>query len=196
MIGYSARMSIVSNGILAFSMSADAFAASLGKGAALKRTHVLYALRVGLLFGVIEMLTPLIGWALGTIASRYIEAVDHWVAFTILGAIGAKMVYEGLSQGEDACEARESHKLHVLILTAIGTSIDSMAVGVTLALVQVNIWLMALAIGAATFLMTTIGIMAGHYIGTRAGRWAELVGGICLITIGSHILLQHMGVLG
>lgn len=183
-------MSIISNTILAFSMSADAFAAAVGKGVALRKPKLTEAMRIGLIFGGIETLTPLIGWAAGRVASRAIEAVDHWLAFTILAAIGAKMIYEGLQQ-EDA-PPRASHALPVLILTAIGTSIDSMAVGVTLALINVNIWLMATMIGTATFLMASIGIMTGHYIGTKAGKAAEILGGFCLIAIGAVIVCEHL----
>jgi manganese efflux pump family protein len=188
----SPRMSLISNTALAFSMSADAFAASVAKGVKLKRPKLSGALRIGAIFGFVETLTPLIGWAIGIMASRYIEAIDHWVAFAILGGIGGNMVYESLkAAGED--EARESHRLGVLILTAISTSIDSMAVGVTLALVKVDIFVMAAMIGGATFLMATIGIMTGHYLGTRVGKLAELGAGLCLIAIGSKILLEHLG---
>lgn len=185
-------MSIVSNTILAFSMSADAFAASVSKGVSLKKPKLTDALRIGLIFGAVETITPLIGWLIGIAASRYIEAIDHWVAFIILVFIGGKMIGEGLQK--ERAEKRESHKLHVLMLTAIGTSIDAMAVGVTLALLDANILLMAGMIGCATFIMATIGIMTGHYIGTKAGRIAEVSGGLCLIAIGTHILLTHLGI--
>ena len=187
-------MSMVANTVLAFSMSADAFAASVAKGVKLQKPKLGGALRIGAIFGGIEMLTPLIGWAIGLMASRYIEAVDHWVAFAILGGIGGKMIHESF-QDDGEAEKKESHKLSTLILTAIGTSIDSMAVGVTLALVKVNIWLMAAMIGGATFLMATIGIMTGHYIGNRMGKIAELLAGLCLIAIGGKILLEHLGYL-
>lgn len=184
-------MSIVSNTIIAFSMSADAFAAAIGKGVALQKPKLSYAMRIGLVFGGVETLTPIIGWMLGMMASGFIASVDHWVAFTILSIIGGKMIYEGF-QNEEA-ERKESHKLSILILTAIGTSIDAMAVGATLALLNVNIWMMAGMIGAATFMMATIGIMTGHYIGTKAGKVAEVLGGLCLIAIGTKILIEHLG---
>lgn len=184
-------MSVISNTALAFSMSADAFAASISKGVALKKPRLRDAMRVGAIFGIVETLTPLIGWAIGLFASRFVEAVDHWVAFVILAIVGGKMLYEGLSRAEE--ERREAHSLGVLILTAIGTSIDAMAVGVTLALIDIDIWMMAAMIGAATFVMATIGIMTGHYLGTRVGKMAEIFGGVCLIAIGLKILLEHLG---
>lgn len=184
-------MSIISNTIIAFSMSADAFAASIGKGVVLQKPKLSYALRIGLIFGSVETITPIIGWLLGRMASGFIEAVDHWVAFAILSIIGGKMIYEGFHNEES--ERKEYHKLSILILTAIGTSIDAMAVGATLALLDANIWIMAAMIGSATFIMSTIGIMTGHYIGTKAGKIAEVLGGLCLIAIGTKILIEHLG---
>ncbi len=183
-------MSILSNTAIAFSMSADAFAASVSKGVALRKPKLSYAMRVGAVFGGVETVTPIIGWLLGLMASGFIAAIDHWVAFTILALIGAKMMYEGFHN--ESAERKESHRLSVLILTAIGTSIDAMAVGATFALLDVNIWLMAAFIGCATFLMSTIGIMTGHYIGARSGKIAEVLGGVCLIAIGTMILIEHL----
>lgn len=173
-------------------MSADAFAAAICKGVALRKPKITYALRIGLIFGTVEAITPIVGWLLGFVASKYIIAIDHWVAFIILSLIGGKMIYESFSN--ECHEQKESHKLSILILTAIGTSIDAMAVGVTLALLDINIILMALMIGFATFIMATIGIMTGHYIGTKAGKIVEFLGGLCLISIGSFILAEHIGI--
>ncbi len=184
-------MSMISNTVIAFSMSADAFAAAVSKGVALRKPKLTYAMRIGLVFGGVETLTPLVGWVLGTMASSFIASVDHWVAFVLLSLIGGKMLYEGFS-GEPK-ERKEAHSLGILLLTALGTSIDAMAVGATLALLNVNIWLMAGMIGFATFIMVTIGIMTGHYIGSKAGKIAEIFGGLCLIAIGSKILFEHLG---
>lgn len=188
-------MSMLSHTALAFSMSADAFAASVGKGVKLQRPRLSEALRIGAIFGVVEAITPLIGWAVGLAASRYIAAVDHWIAFAILLLVGGHMLYEAAQPAEPDAEPK-SHKLSVLIFTAIGTSIDAMAVGVSLALLDVNILLMALMIGGATFLMASIGIMTGHYLGLRAGKAAEALGGLCLIAIGCKILFEHLGMFG
>lgn len=175
-------------------MSADAFAVALGKGAGIQKPRFRDAFRSGLVFGVVEAITPILGWCAGLAASRYIAQFDHWVAFIILGIVGGKLLYEAAYPDEDAVKP-ERHGLGLLIITAIGTSIDALAVGVTLAFLSVNIWLTAAAIGAATTLMATIGIMLGHAIGSKYGRWAEAAGGLCLIAIGSHILLSHLGYL-
>ena len=176
--------------LLALSMSSDAFAAALGKGARLDRPSLGEALRTGLIFGSIEAVTPVIGWAAGRAARSYIEAFDHWIAFGLLAVIGAKMIWDSLQRsGEE--EKPQRHTLAVLVMTAIGTSIDALAVGVTLALIDANIIVNALAIGAATFTMVTIGVLTGRYLGEKFGRVAEAAGGLVLIVIGVKILLEH-----
>lgn len=183
-------MSILPVIFLAFSMSADAFAAALGKGTRLDRPGWDEALRTGAIFGSIEAITPVIGWALGRAASRYIAAFDHWIAFGLLLVIGGKMIWDAVRRHEDD-EKPQSHSFMVLAVTAIGTSIDALAVGVTLALIGASIVINALAIGAATFLMTTIGVMMGRMLGEKFGRYAEAAGGVILIVIGTKILLDH-----
>jgi putative Mn2+ efflux pump MntP len=141
-------------------------------------------------FGVIEAITPLMGWAAGLATSSYITAIDHWIAFALLAAIGAKMIWES-ARRLDARRKPNRHSLRVLVATAIGTSIDAMAVGVTLAFVDADIVVTVLAIGCATFLMATVGILIGRLIGQRFGRIAEVIGGIGLIVIGAKILIEH-----
>ena len=185
-------MSFLAVVLLAFSMSADAFAAALGKGARLHKPGWGEALRTGAIFGGIEAATPLIGWALGMAASHYVAAFDHWIAFGLLTVIGGKMLWDALRRAEEE-EKPKSHGLMVLVLTAIGTSIDALAVGVTLAIVGANIIVNALAIGAATFTMVTIGVMTGRVLGEKFGRYAEAGGGVILIAIGIKILMDHIG---
>ncbi|MFQ1681701.1 manganese efflux pump MntP [Pantoea dispersa] len=187
-------MTFIATLILAFGMSMDAFAAALGKGASLYRPGFKEALRTGLIFGVIEMLTPLVGWAIGLAASHYIMAWDHWVAFGLLGILGGRMIMEGFRQtADEPCEAPQRHGFMVLALTAVATSLDALAVGVGLALLQVNIVLTALTIGAATTIMATTGVLVGRFIGPVMGKWAEVLGGVVLISIGCTILIEHLG---
>ena len=174
---------------LALSMSTDAFAAAIGKGARLDRPSFREALRTGLIFGSIEAVTPLLGWAAGKAASRFIAAYDHWIAFAILTLVGGKMISDALRREPDA-EKPRSHGLGILLLTAIGTSIDALAVGVTLALIGANILVNALAIGTATFVMVTIGMLMGRVLGEKFGHYAEAAGGVVLILIGTAILLE------
>lgn len=186
-------MNPVSILLLGFAMSTDAFAAAIGKGAAMSKPRLSQALRAGAIFGVIEAITPVLGWLLGKGASRYIEAWDHWIAFGLLLVLGLHMVWNGLKPdaGEPVDEASR-HGIVGLAITGLSTSIDALAVGVTLALIGANILVNALAIGAATFTMTTIGVMAGHRLGARLGKHAEALGGVVLILIGAAILFEHI----
>ncbi|OLP62617.1 hypothetical protein BJF93_12465 [Xaviernesmea oryzae] len=185
-------MSPIAIFVLAFSMSVDAFAVSVGRGAALQRPPLRESLRTGLVFGLVEAITPLIGWAAGVAASRYIQAVDHWIAFGLLGAVGLHMLANAFGQGEAEETPVSRTSLPMLIATAVGTSLDAMAVGVSLAFFDVNILVMALAIGLATFLMSSGGMLLGRVIGVRFGRYAEALAGIALVGIGLSILIEHL----
>ncbi len=184
-------MNAVAVTVLAFSMSMDAFAAALGKGAALRRPPFAEALRTGLVFGSIETLTPLIGWTIGAAAASWVAQVDHWIAFAILGLLGLRMAATALRRAEAVRPPLSRHSLPVLAATGVATSLDALAVGVTLAFVDVNIFTAAVAIGLATFLMATAGTVAGRWLGPLFGRGAELLGGVCLIGIGTKILFDH-----
>ncbi|MCQ3841412.1 manganese efflux pump MntP [Klebsiella pneumoniae] len=178
--------------LLAFGMSMDAFAASIGKGATLHKPKFSEAVRTGLIFGAIETLTPLVGWGLGMLASQFILEWNHWIAFILLVFLGGRMIVEGFrGDSDEACEAPHRHGFWLLVTTAFVTSLDAMAVGVGLAFLQVSIVTTALAIGCATFIMSTLGMMVGRFIGPLLGKRAEILGGIVLIGIGSEILWSH-----
>lgn len=178
--------------LLAFGMSMDAFAASIGKGATLHKPRFGEALRTGLIFGVIEAITPLVGWALGQVATHFVMEWNHWVAFVLLAFLGTRMVIEGVrGGGEEAIAPLRRHSFWLLVTTAFATSLDAMAVGVGLAFLQVNILYTALAIGCATLVMSTLGIMVGRFIGPLLGKRAEILGGLVLIGIGCQILWSH-----
>jgi putative Mn2+ efflux pump MntP len=178
--------------LLAFGMSMDAFAASIGKGATLHKPKFSEALRTGLIFGVIETLTPLIGWGMGMLASQFVLEWNHWIAFVLLVFLGGRMVLEGFrGESEESGEALRRHGFWLLVTTAIATSLDAMAVGVGLAFLQVNILTTALAIGCATLIMSTLGMMIGRFIGPLLGKRAEILGGVVLIGIGIQILWGH-----
>lgn len=185
--------------ILSLSMSTDAFAAAVGRGAA-HRPTVPAAIRAGLVFGVIEAITPVLGWWLGTLASGYVEQVDHWIAFALLALVGGHMIRASFSAdeaGEDTQPDTSPRRAGALALvaTAIGTSIDAAAVGVGLAFIGVNIWVVAASIGLSTFVLTTVGMLIGKAVGAKFGKRAELLGGLALIGIGCAILVEHLGLL-
>lgn len=177
-------------------MSTDAFAAAVGKGTELNKPRWSEALRTGLIFGVIEAITPLIGWGLGLTAAGYVKDWDHWIAFTLLAVLGGRMVWAAAKvPGNTEIAKPTRHGFWLLALTGFATSIDAMAVGVGLAFLDVNILPVAFAIGFATFAMVAIGVMVGRLLGNVAGRWAEAVGGVLLVGIGAAILYEHLSVL-
>lgn len=176
---------------LAVSMSADAFAASLSKGAELTKPRWRHTLGIGLIFGTIEAITPVLGWVAGKASQQYVEAWDHWVAFVLLTAIGLHMMYEGLKKEEQVAHRKQT--LWLLVLTAIATSLDAMAVGASLAFIDVDIITTSLAIGLATTVMASMGTLLGHKLGRYVGHWAELMGGVVLIGIGVMVLIEHTG---
>ena len=177
---------------LSLSMSADAFAAAVGRGAA-HRPQLKTAVRNGLVFGVIEAITPIIGWSLGVIAAGLVQAIDHWIAFGLLAAVGGKLLWEAFQAPGPETATTTRRGLVGLIATAVGTSIDAAAVGVGLAFIGANIWIIALSIGFTTFVLTTIGMLIGRAVGVRFGKVAEGIGGVLLIGIGLTILIEHMG---
>lgn len=177
---------------LALAMSTDAFAAALGKGASLHKPRFTQALRTGLIFGVIEAITPIIGWGIGQVATKFVESWDHWIAFTLLLVLGLHMIYNGIKHDDAEEQKPDQHSFFILAITAFATSIDALAVGVGLAFVDVNILVAALAIGVATTVMVTIGVMLGRVLGTVVGKRAEIVGGIVLMVVGSTILYEHL----
>ncbi|MGJ7582796.1 manganese efflux pump MntP [Variovorax sp. RHLX14] len=186
-------MNLASTAILALAMSTDAFAAAIGKGTSLQKPRWSEALRTGAIFGVIEGLTPLAGWALGLAAASYVKAWDHWIAFVLLAVLGVRMILAAASDSNEEGTAKpERHGFWLLAITGFATSIDAMVVGVGLAFLEVDILQIALAIGMTTFVMVTAGVMVGRLLGNIAGRWAEAVGGVLLIGIGATILYEHL----
>lgn len=179
--------------LLALAMSTDAFAAALGKGMALQTPGWREALRTGTIFGVIEGLTPLLGWAMGVAAADYVKAWDHWIAFALLGGLGLHMALSGTKTPDtQPRRQRQTHSFWLLAFTGLATSIDALVVGAGLAFVDVSIVPVAVAIGCTTFVAVTVGVLLGHVLGTAAGRRAEVLGGLVLMGIGSAILVQHL----
>ena len=176
----------------------DAFAVSICKGLGMKRLNMKQALVIGLFFGGFQALMPFLGWALGTQLADFITPIDHWIAFILLAIIGGKMLLDAIRGGdeEDAGEPKDtSLDFKELLMLAIATSIDALAVGVTFAFLGVNIvWAMVI-IGVTTLVLSVIGVAVGHAFGARYEKGATIVGGVVLILIGCKILLEHLGVL-
>lgn len=177
--------------LIAVSLAMDAFAVSISNGVSVKGFGKSHAIKQGLYFGVFQFLMPLIGWVLGSSVKSYIEAVDHWIAFGLLAIIGVNMIRESLSEEDDEEEATELSP-KVLVLQAIATSIDALAVGISFAVLSVNIVQAAVIIGVVAFVFGVAGGILGKKIGGLLQSKAELAGGVVLILIGCKILVEHL----
>ena len=181
--------------LLAMSMSADAFAVSVGRGTKLGGTRPSEALRTGLIFGLVEAAMPLLGWLAGVAAADWVTHFDHWLAFGLLALVGLHMIHGACSDGDENSGRFASTSFVVLLATAVGTSIDAMAVGLSLAFLDISlegIIVISLAIGAASFGLATAGLMVGKAVGSQFGKFAEIVAGLVLCALGLAILLEHM----
>ena len=182
--------------ITAVALSMDAFAVAVCKGLSTCRVKIKHMVVVGLWFGGFQALMPLIGYLLGSTFADYITPVDHWIAFALLALLGANMIKEALTSG-DECDCTDSSLAFKVMLTmAVATSIDALAVGISFAMLpSVNIWLAIGFIGAITFTLSAIGVKIGAVFGAKNKKYAELTGGIILILMGTKILLEHLGVI-
>lgn len=180
--------------VIAIGLSMDAFAVAVCKGLSVEKVKPKHYLIVGVWFGGFQALMPLLGYFLGTTFEKYITAFDHWIAFVLLVFLGAKMIKEALSKDEGKKDASFSFK--TMIVLALATSVDALAVGITFALLPgVNIFISIAIIGAITFVLSGIGLKIGNLFGAKFKSKAEIAGGIILILMGVKILLQHLGVI-
>lgn len=181
--------------LIAVGLSMDAFAAALCKGMGMKNRTPHHSAVIALFFGGFQALMPLLGWLLGKQFEKYITTVDHWVAFGLLAFIGGKMIYEVFQKDTCPREGGEKLNLKELLMLAIATSIDALAVGITFAFLQVKIIPAISLVGVTTFVISYLGVFIGYRCGSKLKSKAELVGGLVLILIGVKILLEHLQVL-
>ena len=175
----------------AVALAMDAFAVAMGISATLTPLRPRQVFRLSWHFGLFQALMPVIGWAGGAAAARYIASVDHWIAFGLLGFIGVRMIWPGSDDGARS-EPRDPTRGLSLIVLSVATSIDALAVGLSLGLMGVRIWLPAAVIGIVALALTLVGMLIGHRVGPRLGRWASVFGGSVLVIIGTRILIQHL----
>ena len=181
--------------LLAVGLSMDAFAVSVCKGLSVKKAGLKEGAVCGGWFGGFQALMPLIGYFLGTLFAEAIEAFDHWVAFGLLAIIGINMLKEAFSHDCD-CDNSDDMSAKTMFVMAVATSIDALAVGISLAMAgNVNITLAVVLIGVTTFLLSALGVKIGNLFGNRFEKKAQIAGGVILILLGVKILLEHMHVL-
>lgn len=186
-------MDLLSVLLIAVGLVMDAFAVAICKGLAMKRPGIRQILIVGIWFGVFQALMPVIGYYLGSSFYSYIEDYDHWIAFILLALIGVNMIREAISDEEEGVDA--STGFRTMLVLAVATSIDALAVGISLAMTGDDIMTSAVVIGVVTFLISASGVKIGSLFGDRFGKKAELVGGVILILIGLRVLLDHLGLI-
>lgn len=179
--------------LIAIGLSMDAFSVSICKGLTTKKFSWHMALVCGMWFGGFQALMPMIGYFLGAQFQDMIEAYDHWIAFGLLFLIGANMIREAVWGKEEQQDGSLGFK--TMLLLAIATSIDALAVGVSFACIQVKLWSSVIVIGITTFLFSVLGVKIGNVFGSKYEKSAEIIGGIILILIGLKILLEHLGVI-
>ena len=188
------EMSFVEILLIGIGLSMDAFSVSICKGLTVKQFSWRMALTCGLWFGFFQALMPLIGYFLGEQFEEYITAVDHWIAFGLLFLIGANMIREAV-WGKEEQQNNSAMDFKTMLLLAVATSIDALAVGISFACIQVKIWSSILIIGLTTFLFSVLGVKIGNVFGSKFEKSAGIVGGIILILIGLKILLEHLGII-
>ena len=185
--------------LLAVGVSMDAFAVSICKGLAMQKATLKASMTCGVWFGGFQALMPTIGFFLGTLFADAIQAIDHWVAFVLLGIIGVNMLKEAFEKEEECgcCEENNADlSVKTMFVMAVATSIDALAVGISLAMAgNVNIWLAALLIGICTCGFSAAGVKIGNVFGAKFEKKAQIAGGGILILLGLKILLEHLGIL-
>ena len=181
-----------------YGLSDKAFAVSICKGLGMSRLNKKQAVVIGLYFGGFQALMPFIGWLLGSQFQRYITSIDHWIAFILLGLIGGKMIVEAVKgwNEEDVVEVEDKPIDHKnMLVLAIATSIDALAVGITFAFLGTPILEAITIIGITTMLISIAGVAVGNFFGSKYKNKAELAGGLILVLLGVKILFEHLGII-
>lgn len=180
--------------VISFGVAMDAFAVSICRGLSMSKMNYKNAFITGGFFGGFQAFMPFLGYILGIQFSDYIVSFDHWVAFALLTVIGINMIKE--SQDNCCPIDEDAFNLKNLLVLSIATSIDALAIGVTFALLKVNISFAVMTIGIITFITSFIGVKLGHDLGSKCKSKAEILGGFILIAVGTKILLEHLGIIG
>ena len=178
--------------VIGIGLAMDAFAVSVCKGLSMKKLDWKKTIIIALYFGIFQALMPVLGYFLGSTFSSFVQQVDHWIAFILLAIIGGNMIKDSTDDEEE--KRNDKVDVKTMILLAIATSIDALAVGVTFAFFEVNLLLAISIIGIITFVLSILGVIIGNKFGDKFQNRAELAGGIILIIIGLKILLEHLGI--
>ena len=184
-------MNLATTLVLALALAMDAFSVSIASGAVYKRFNVAHAFRIAFFFGFFQAFMPIVGWLCGLTFKHLIESVDHWIAFGLLGVVGLKMIYEAFKLEESDKKTAEM-TIGLLLTLSIATSIDALAVGLTLSLITNHIFITVVMIGLVTFILSYLGVFIGKHFGHIFENKIEMIGGLILILLGFKILVQHL----
>lgn len=179
--------------LISVGLAMDVFAVSVCKGLSMKKMNWKKAIIIGLYFGIFQASMPVLGYFLGTTFEQFITNIDHWIAFVLLSAIGGNMIKESFDQESENCN--DNVDVKTMVILAIATSIDALAVGITFACLRINIVLPVISIGIITFILSVIGVKIGNKFGDKYENKAEFIGGLILILLGIKILLEHLGII-
>ncbi len=186
-------MSILEILLISIGLAMDAFAVSICKGLAMKKMNWKKAIIIGLYFGIFQAVMPIIGYYLGEKFENLVTSIDHWIILGLLVFIGGNMIKESFQKENE--EANENIDIKTMMILAIATSIDALAVGITFAFFEINLISVVLAIGIITFILSVIGVKIGNKFGAKYKRKSEFVGGLILILIGIKVLMEHLGII-
>ncbi len=180
--------------LLAFGLSMDATAVAAARGLAVRQVRLKHVALIAAFFGGFQGLMPLLGWLVGAQVGRAIEAFDHWIVFLVLGGIGAKMLWDASKSDDDepALSEQEAFRPRLLLVLAIATSIDALAAGFTLQLMHAPLLESALSIGVTTAVLSALGLLLGHRLGSALGKRLDVLGGLVLIALGARTLFEHL----
>jgi putative Mn2+ efflux pump MntP len=184
-------MDIITIIVIAFGLAMDAFAVSITSGITIKNLKINNALKIAVFFGLFQAIMPLVGWLAGLSLRGFISEIDHWIAFGLLSFIGCKMIYESITVQSSKKEINPLN-VYVLLVLAVATSIDALAVGVSFAFLKVSIVTPVIVIGTITFILSFFGVFVGNRIGHFFENKIEIAGGLVLIGIGVKILIEHL----
>ena len=175
---------------IAVALAMDAFAVALAAGAFLNPVTGRHLFRLGFHFGLFQALMPIAGWLLGLTVQKWIAAYDHWIAFALLSYVGGRMIYEALEEDEEKTPSDPTKGL-TLVMLSVATSIDAFAVGLSLAMLGVSVWIPSVVIGVVAGVLTAVGMLLGRRLGDNWGKRVEVCGGVVLCAIGLKMLLEH-----
>jgi putative Mn2+ efflux pump MntP len=184
-------MGFVTTLLIAAGLAMDAFAVSLGAGTSHQSDNTRSRLRLSFHFGFFQAFMPVLGWLAGSSIDRFISSIDHWIAVVLLAYVGGKMIREGISAAPLVFSDDPSRGKNLVILS-IATSIDALAVGLSLSMLKVQIVAPAVIIGVVTFCLSLLGLLAGNYLGNKFGKVTQVLGGVILIGIGLRVLITHL----